>query len=42
MPNDIHNRDINKDEEDPVDEMIKKTGCLEKHYAIQVVYLILT
>lgn len=24
------------DEEDPVETMIAKTGCLEKHYAIQV------
>jgi len=23
------------EEEDPVDAMIKKTGCLEKHYAVQ-------
>lgn len=23
------------DEEDPVEAMISKTGCLEKHYAIQ-------
>lgn len=35
MPNDIHNREITKDEDDPVDEMIRKTGCLDKHYAIQ-------
>lgn len=25
----------NDDEEDPVESMISKTGCLEKHYAIQ-------
>lgn len=25
-----------EDEEDPVEAMISKTGCLEKHYAVQV------
>ncbi len=25
----------NDDDVDPVDEMIKRTGCLEKHYAVQ-------
>ena len=24
------------DEEDPVEAMMKKTGCLEKHYTVQV------
>ena len=24
------------DEEDPVENMMKKTGCLEKHYIVQV------
>lgn len=24
-----------EDEEDPVEAMISKTGCLEKHYAVQ-------
>lgn len=24
------------EEEDPVESMIAKTGCLEKHYAVQV------
>ncbi|KAK7069292.1 Cytochrome oxidase assembly factor 4 [Halocaridina rubra] len=24
-----------EDEEDPVEQMIAKTGCLEKHYAVQ-------
>lgn len=30
------------DEEDPVEAMISKTGCLEKHYAIQVGVWVLT
>ena len=25
-----------EEEEDPLDTMIKKTGCLEKHHAVQV------
>ena len=25
-----------EEEEDPVETMIKKTGCIEKHYAVQV------
>ena len=25
-----------EEEEDPVESMIKKTGCIEKHYAVQV------
>lgn len=25
--------------EDPVERMLKKTGCLEKHYSVQVSYL---
>ena len=24
------------EEEDPVETMLKKTGCIEKHYAVQV------
>ena len=24
------------EDEDPVEQMIKKTGCLEKHYDVQV------
>ncbi|KAL7643468.1 UNVERIFIED_CONTAM: hypothetical protein RMT77_005450 [Armadillidium vulgare] len=35
---DIHNRTKrpnDSDEVDPVEEMIKKTGCLEEHYAVQ-------
>ena len=28
--------DDEDDEVDPVDEMIKRTGCLEKHHAVQV------
>ena len=27
--------DEDDDEIDPVDEMIKKTGCLDKHHAVQ-------
>ena len=30
------NDDEDDDEVDPVDEMIKRTGCLEKHFAVQV------
>ena len=26
---------LDDDEDDPVDKMIKKTGCLEKHYKVQ-------
>lgn len=37
---DPHNRNRSpsqdEDEEDPVEAMISKTGCLEKHYAVQV------
>ena len=29
-------RKIDDDEEDPVENMMKKTGCLEKHYIVQV------
>lgn len=25
--------------DDPVERMLKKTGCLEKHYSVQVSYL---
>ncbi|XP_076036223.1 uncharacterized protein LOC143022109 [Oratosquilla oratoria] len=25
------------EEEDPVEKMISKTGCLEKHYSIQII-----
>ena len=34
---DPHNRskNIEEDEDDPVDKMLKKAGCLEKHYNIQ-------
>ena len=28
---------INEDDEDPVETMIKKTGCLEKHHDVQVI-----
>lgn len=40
MASDPHNRsrtprDDDDDEEDPVEAMIAKTGCLEKHYAVQ-------
>lgn len=28
-------KDDDDDEEDPVEQMISKTGCLEKHYAVQ-------
>lgn len=40
MATDPHNRSRmpseEDDEEDPVETMIAKTGCLEKHYAVQV------
>ena len=29
--------DDDDDEIDPVEEMIKKTGCLDKHWAVQVI-----
>lgn len=38
MTSNHHNRNKivdDDDEVDPVEEMIKKTGCLEKHYAVQ-------
>ncbi len=39
----VHRRDLDDDddddEEDPVDKMIKKTGCLEKHWDVQVIVL---
>ena len=28
---------LEDDEEDPVENMIKKTGCLELHYKVQVI-----
>ena len=39
-----HNRTVKEDidEDDPVDKMISKTGCLEKHHALQVKYLVYT
>ena len=38
---DPHNRskNIEEDEDDPVDKMLKKAGCLEKHYNIQACML---
>lgn len=30
----VHNREIT----DPVEEMLKKTGCIELHYKVQVTY----
>ena len=34
---DPHNRAAkpDEDEDDPVDKMLKKAGCLEKHYKVQ-------
>ena len=29
-------RTVDEDDDDPVETMIKKTGCLEEHYAVQV------
>ncbi|KAG5844688.1 hypothetical protein ANANG_G00165170 [Anguilla anguilla] len=30
-----HNRTRSEDEDDPVDQMISRTGCAELHYAVQ-------
>ncbi|XP_030647970.1 cytochrome c oxidase assembly factor 4 homolog, mitochondrial [Chanos chanos] len=30
-----HNRSRSEEEDDPVDQMISKTGCAELHYAVQ-------
>ena len=30
-----HNRARSEDEEDPVDQMIARTGCAELHYVVQ-------
>lgn len=29
--------DEEEDDEDPVTRMLNKTGCIEKHYAVQVI-----
>lgn len=36
MGHDRSRKAINDDEEDPVDAMIKKTGCEKYHYEVQV------
>ena len=36
MKHDRSRRPQVDDEEDPVENMIKKTGCIELHYAVQV------
>lgn len=33
-----HSDENEEEEDDPVDSMIKKTGCLELHYKVQVCY----
>lgn len=33
-----HSDENEEEEDDPVDSMIKKTGCLELHYKVQVYY----
>ncbi|XP_034033318.1 cytochrome c oxidase assembly factor 4 homolog, mitochondrial [Thalassophryne amazonica] len=30
-----HDRSRNEDEDDPVDQMISRTGCADLHYAVQ-------
>ena len=35
MSADAHNRSTPLDEDDPVEKMLRKAGCLEKHYAVQ-------
>ena len=40
-----HDRSIpilNEDDEDPVEIMIGKTGCLEYHYNVQVKYIFIS
>ena len=32
-----HDRSRADDDDDPVETMIKKTGCLEHHYKVQVI-----
>jgi hypothetical protein len=32
--------DINQEIEDPVERMLKKTGCIDYHYAVQVCSLL--
>ncbi|KAF2364805.1 hypothetical protein FHG87_004432 [Trinorchestia longiramus] len=33
-----HNRDVkpSEEEDDPVEKMLKKAGCLEQHYSVQL------
>ena len=31
---------INEDESDPVENMLKETGCIELHYKVQARYFI--
>lgn len=32
----VQNNEDDEDLDDPVERMLKKTGCLEKHYSVQV------
>lgn len=34
---DNENKKVVDDQEDPVDRMLKKTGCIELHYKVQVI-----
>lgn len=34
------NTDAEKEIEDPVEQMLKKTGCMELHYQVQVSHFI--
>lgn len=33
------NADVDTDIEDPVERMLKKTGCIELHYQVQVMFI---
>ncbi len=37
MGHDRSRKEVDDEEEDPVENMMKKTGCLEKHWTVQVV-----
>lgn len=37
----ISNTSIEEEIEDPVERMLKKTGCIELHYQVQVCLLIM-
>jgi len=32
--------DINEGIEDPIERMLKKTGCIDHHYAVQACFLL--